>query len=241
METCDFSRSFITFVTKNRTNNARIQIEARCEMLDQENGTTENYYLVASCKGEDTYGKGCLFLVPNYDFCMIYSSKDFMIIRTHGNAELNNTTVGDNQGYFLDVHFHIKMIEAEILNENSKIVQATLSNRLLNGRTEITDETKRFRAMIEFPIKTMNVNDISVMYQVDTGPILLPDFTSAKERVVERFNLAYVAYNRPDEAYFAILEPMPIKEGSSDKVSHYSRVVRFGARNSVTAYPLASI
>ena len=234
-ETCDFSRSFITFVTKNRTNNARIQVEARCEILDQENGTKENYYLVASCKGEDTYGKGCLFLVPNYDFCMIYSSRDFMIIRTHGNAELNNTTVGDNQGHFLDVNFHIKMVDAEILEENEKIVQATLSNRLLNGCTEIIDKTGRFRAMIEFPIKTMNVNDISMMYQVDTGPILLPDFTSTKERIVECFNLAYVAYNRPNEAYFVILEPTPIKDGSKDKVSHYSRVTRFDAKNLVVA------
>jgi len=235
METCDFSRSFVTFVTKNRTNNARIQVEARCEMLDQKNGTIENYYLVASCKGEDTYGKGRLFLVPSYDFCMVYSLKDFMIIRTHGNAELNNTTVGDNQAYFLDVHFHIKMVDAEVLEEDEKIVQAALSNRILNGRTEITNETGRFRAMIEFPIKTMNVNDMSVMYQVDTGPILLPDFTSTKERIVERFNLAYVAYNRPNEAYLVILEPTPIKERSNDKVSHYSRVIRFDARNLVIA------
>ncbi len=235
-ETCDFSRSFITFVTKNRTNNARIQVEARCEMLDQENGTKENYYLVASCKGEDTYGKGCLFLVPNYDFCMLYSSKDFMIIRTHGNAELNNTTVGDNQGHFLDVNFHIKMIDAEVLGENEKIIQATLSNRLLNGRTEITDKTGRFLATIEFPIKTMNVNDISMMYQIDTGPILLPDFASTKERIVERFNLAYIAYNQPNEAYFVILEPTLIKDGSKDKVSHYSKVTRFDVKNLVLAY-----
>jgi len=111
MQTCDFSRSFVTFVTKNRTNNARIQVESRCEIFQHEIGRTETYYLVASCKGEDTYGKGRLFLVPSYDFCMIYSSKDFMIIRTHGNAELNNITIGDNQGHFLDVHFHIKMVD----------------------------------------------------------------------------------------------------------------------------------
>ena len=67
-------------------------------MLDQEAGESEDYYLVASCKGEDTYGAGCLFLVPSYDFCMIYSSTDFMIIRTHANAERDNTTVGDNRG-----------------------------------------------------------------------------------------------------------------------------------------------
>ena len=233
MQTCDFSRSFVTFVTKNRTNNARIQVESRCEIFNQETGETETYYLVASCKGEDTYGKGRLFLVPSYDFCMIYSSKDFMIIRTHGNAELNNITIGDNQGYFLDVHFHIKMVEADTINENNEIVKATLDNYQLNGRTEITDDSGKIRAIIEFPIKTMNVNDQVIMYQVDTGPILLPNFESKKDRMVARFDLAYVAYNRTDEAYFAILEPTPIKENSPDMVSHYSRVFRSDAKNSI--------
>ena len=233
MRTCDFSRSFITFVTKNRTNNARIQVESRCEIFKQETGKTETYYLVSSCKGEDTYGKGRLFLVPNYDFCMIYSSNDFMIIRTHGNAELNNITIGDNQEHFLDVNFHIKMVESDIIYENSEIVKATLDNYPLNGRTEITDNSGKIRAIIEFPIKTMNVNDQTVMYQVDTGPILLPNFELKKERMVECFNLPYVAYNRTDEAYFVVLEPTPIKENSSEMVSHYSRVFRSDAKNSI--------
>ena len=235
MKSCDFSRSFITFITKNRGNNARIQVESKCKILDNKSGESECYYLVASCKGEDTYGKGRLFLVPSYDFCMIYSSKDFMIIRTHYNAERDNTTVGDNRGHFLDVAFHIKMAEAEILQNNSSIVQATLENMVLNGLTEINDESGRYKATIEFPIKTMNVNDIEVMYQVDTGPVLLPDFTSTKERMVERFRLAYVAYNRVDEAYFVVQEPTPITDNSMDKLSFYSEVIRKDSHNSVLA------
>lgn len=230
IKSCDFSRSFITFVTKNRTNNARIQVEARCNLIDQE--TTENFYLVASCKGEDTYGKGCLFLIPSYDFCMIYSSRDFMIIRAHANAERDNKTVGDNRGHFLDVHYYIRMVDAEVLEDNDAIVLAALNNRLLNSSCELADESGRYRAVLEFPIKTMNVNDISGMYQVDTGPVLLPDFTSNKERMVERFQLAFVAYNRQDEAYFVIQEPTPV---GSIKVSHYSRVVRMNTKNTVMA------
>ncbi len=236
MQTCDFSRSFITFVTNNRTNNARIQVESLCKIIDQETGKSENYYLVASCKGEDTYGKGRLFLVPNYDFCMIYSSKDFMIIRSYHNAELDNTTVGDNKGHFLDVHFHIKMVECDKTDDVNKIIKATFANCPLNGRTEITDNSGKYHAIIEFPIKTMNVNDQSMMYQVDTGPILLPNFESKKERMVERFNLAYIAYNKSDEAYFVVLEPTPIRDNSSDKVSHYSMVFGTKSKNSIIIF-----
>jgi hypothetical protein len=235
MLSCNFSKSFMTFVTQNRGNNARIQVESKCEIFDQEKDESENYYLVASCKGEDTYGKGRLFLVPSYDFCMIYSSKDFMIIRTHYNADRDNTTIGDNRGYFLDVHFHINMVEAEILESNEAIVQSTLANRVLNGQVEIKEETGRYKAKIEFPIKTMNVNDINTIYQVDTGPILIPDFSVSKERMVERFKLAYVAYNRNDEAYFVIQEPTSIIDESNEKVSFYSKVISIDTKNTVIA------
>lgn len=238
MKSCDFSRSFITFVTKERSNNARIQVEARCEIFDQQTGKSEDYYLVASCKGEDTYGTGRLFLEPSYDFCMIYSAADFMIIRTHGNAERNNTTVGENRGFFLDVHFHIKLVEAELLPDNKAVAAATLDNRRLNGRTEIVSPNGRYRAIMEFPVKTMNVNDIQWIYQVDTGPILLPDFESEQseqKRMVERFQLAFVAYNKDDEAYFVILEPTPVLADNPNrpKVSHYSRIVWMDAKNSL--------
>ena len=235
MKTCDFGRSFVTFVTRGRGNNARIQVEARCELTDAQ-GATEEYFLVASCKGEDTYGKGVLFLDPNYDFCAIFSRKEFMIIRV-GVPYAPKNTIAANADRFDDVLFDIKMADAEILESDAAVVKATLAGRVVNGRTEIADKAGRRHAVIEFPVKTMNVHDIKNLYQVDTGPILLPDFESPKERTVERFQLAFVAYNKADEAYFVIQEPIPVspQRPDSPKVSHYSRIVRMATRNSVVA------
>ena len=236
METCDFSRSFVTFVTRERANNARIQVEARCAMTDTISGSTEEYFLVASCKGEDTYGSGVLFLEPSYDFCGIFSAREFILIRA-GVPYHPADTVGANRDLFDDMLFHLRTVEAEALDTNEAIVQATLANRVINGRAEIADPAGRYRASIEFPIKTMNVNDIRNLYQVDTGPVLVPDFPSARKRMVERFDLAYVAYNTPDEAYFVIQEPIPVspQRPDSPKVSHYSRIVRMATRNAVVA------
>ncbi len=233
MKSCDFSRSFITFVTKNRSNNARIQVEAKCSIFDVETKKTEDYFLVASCKGEDTYGKENLFLIPSYDFCMIYSMDEFMIIRTHYNAERDNKTIGYNREHFLDVHFNIQTKSASFLQCNEDIVSATFENHVLNGCTEIHDPDGKYHARIEFPIKTMNVNDISNMYQVDTGPILLPDFDMQSSHTIECFQIAYVAFNRPDSAYFVIQVPTSITEGSNEKVSFYSKVVCMDSKNSI--------
>jgi hypothetical protein len=111
-----------------------------------------------------------------------------------------------------------------------------LDNLILNGRCELADESGRYRAILEFPIKTMNVNDIDNMYQIDTGPILLPDFLSNKERMVERFKLAYVAFNKSDDAYFVIQEPTPVTQESKEKVSYYSYVVKLNTKNMVIAH-----
>jgi hypothetical protein len=236
METCDFSRSFVTFVTRERANNARIQVEARCAVSDTRSGGSEEYFLVASCKGEDTYGSGGLFLEPSYDFCGIFSAREFILIRA-GVPYHPRDTVGANRDLFDDVLFHIRMVEAEALVTNEAIVQATLANRVVNGRVEIADPAGRYRACLEFPIKTMNVNDMRNVYQVDTGPVLLPDFASSRERMVERFQLAFIAYNRPDEAYFVIQEPIAVDPQHPDgpRVSHYSRIVPMATKNAVIA------
>jgi hypothetical protein len=229
---CDFSRSFVTFVTPGRGNNARIQVEARCTILDRQTNQSEEFYLVASCKGEDTYGKGPLFLEPNYDFCGIFSNREFMLIRRHSNHRRDNETVATNAERFEALRIDLKLVDAEVLPDNPRIVQATLANRIINGRVQIADATARYEATIEFPIKTMNVNDIKMMYQVDTGPILLPNWNAEKKRAVERFDLAFVAYNRPDEAYFVIQTPTEVDVGDpkSPKVSHYSLTSRMPAK-----------
>ena len=160
MKSCDFSRSFATFEASGSGNNARIQVEARCDLLDLKTGESENHYPVASCKGEDTHEKGCLFLSPSYNLGMIYSSTDFVILCTHVPADSDNTTVGDNGGDFLDVQFHISMVHAEALENARNVVQAAFASRVLGGRTEISDDEGRHRAVLEFPIRTMNVTDI---------------------------------------------------------------------------------
>jgi len=234
MRTCDFSRSFVTFVTRGRTNNARIQVEARCTVNDVQENAAEDYFLVASCKGEDTYGTGALFLEPSYDFCGIFSAREFMLIRVGAPCKMNNT-VGANREHFEEVRLDIRMAEADALEAPEAIVNSTLANHVLNGCVELADEVGRWRAAMEFPIKTMNVNDLHSLYQVDTGPVLLPDFASQKERMVERFQLAFAAYNRADEAYFVIQEPIPVvaDQPSGLRVSHYSRIVRMATKNSV--------
>jgi hypothetical protein len=233
MTALDFGRSFVTFVTRGRENNARIQVEARCTLRDERAGTTEEFFLVASCKSEDTYAERSLFRVPNYDFCGIFSDQQYAIIRTHASAAEDAPDVGRVADRFERVYLQTQTLPGRPLLSNADVVAATLDGQPIVARTEIGDERGRFRCLLEYPVKTMNANDMRGVYQVDTGPVPFPDWDANVALAVGRFRLAYVAFNAPDHADFVLLAPTDIAPGAA--TAHYSEVVALGARNELVA------
>lgn len=248
----DFSRSFVTFVTRGRGNNARIQVESRCVLTDKDKGTTEEYFLLASCKSEDTYGRGDLFTNPNYDFSAIFSRKDYRLIRQHASASDNNPTAGVIADFFDDVVFHIQPARrVQVLPRNAAIIKATLQNRMLIGRSELTLKNGSLHAVIDYPVKTINVNDSRGLFQVDTGPLLYPNPDLPHTRPVELFEHAFVAYKTFDRAEFIALAPtfiLAAAKNPADKerflpwksllsVNHYSATRKLAARNTLMAIP----
>jgi len=238
VRTIDFSRSFVTFVTPGRGNNARIQVECNCQLSDPSGATTQ-FLLVASCKSENTYAPDDLFMQPNYDFCCIFSDHDYQIIRTFPIVGPGGKETGVSAERFDEVKIHLTTVEAEACEDNATIVAATLANRPLIGRTELCDERTGRRAVLEYPIKTMNVNDLQTIFQVDTGPVLYPDLAATAESPISCFELAYVAYSRFDRAEFILQLPTSAPEDGPPAlvVPHYSAVRKQPARNTLWALP----
>jgi hypothetical protein len=236
MTVVDYPNSYLFFTTKRRTNTARLLVEARCELIDEAKGASEEFFFFASCKSEHTYAPRKLFQDPNYDFCGIFSAKDFALIRTPALYEQDMNTVDAVATGFEGLEMQIRRTDrARVLDSIDAIVKATLEGRPLVGRTEIADEERRLRAVLEYPIKTMNVNGETKMFQVDTGPIPFPDWTATGERAIHRMRPAYVAYNRFDLAEFILQVPTPVsREGREvGKVLHYSAIRELPAKNSV--------
>jgi len=232
----DYAASYVTFVTPGRGNLARLQIESRCMLLDENGELVEEFFQFASCKSENTYAAENLFQDPNYDFSGIFSREHFVIFRAHAPYSDIYAQRSDVRPRFEDLLFQIRAARGvQVLVENPAIVAATLKGLPLVGRTEIHDEASGGRAIIEYPVKTMNVNDLKNMYQVDTGPLAFPDFTAAAERPIDRMELAYVAHNRPDEAYFIVQRPTPIvvDEAEVCDVCHYSDIRHLPAENTL--------
>lgn len=231
MTVCDFASSYATFVTPGRANNARIQIEAICDLLGGEQSA--RYVLLASCKAEDTYADEDLFRAPNYDFSAIFSQKQYQIIRVGLPLDDDWLETGLSAERFEEVRIDLAEAPARACESQEAIVRATLANLPLVGRTELLDDEGRVLARLEYPIKTMNVNDQRWAFQVDTGPVIVPDPSRQPEQEIELFDLAFVAYNRFDRAEFILQRPTPTGGEQSTLVGHYSQIRKPPARNEV--------
>lgn len=236
MRVCDFSRSFVTFHLP--LNNARIQVEARCWLKDADT-KAEEYLLFASCKSEDTYGAGELFTRPNYDFSGIFSSTEYRIDRIHADQSLERDESGITVERFNSLTRHVREVDAEPLEDIPAIVEATLAHRIIIGRTTVSAPDGSLTAVIEYPVKTMNVHRENVVFQVDTGPVPLYNFAQQGERPIQNFEWAYVACRDFNSADFIIQAPTPIERDgvAVATTTHYSVYRRHAtARNEFFAF-----
>ena len=101
---------------------------------------------------------------------------------------------------------------ARELTTQEEILEATYAHEPLVSQTEIAGPGTGLRAVIEAPVKTMNTRRGPGIYQVDTGPVVLPDLSRRPERSADALRLAFVAFNVPGFADFVVEVPTPTGE-----------------------------
>jgi hypothetical protein len=240
VDVIDFGRSFVTFFGNNRGNIARIQVDAACAIANRGTGETTTYYLIAPCRAERMYLDTSLLQMPNYEFCGIFTTTECLIIRTHWRSDRDNREYGRNNVRFAEVRIDIRTAPARELATAGEVVAATLDNAPLVVRTALESPQGEVSAVLEYPVKTMNVLPPETRFQVDTGPILLPDFGSRAARPIERFDLAYAVYHEFAKAEFILRRPVSLA-GAGDNpagaVTDYSVVTETAARHTLFALP----
>lgn len=216
MNAIDFANSYMTWLPHDNGNIARIQLDAACTLLDDKSGKSEQFYLIAPCRAERMYLDTALFQLPNYEFCGIWSADEFLIIRTAWVSERDNRQYGLGRERWREIRLDIRTFaHTEVLNGAGDVVRATLANLALNARTELVDAESGRRALLEYPIKTMNLMQEPLRFQVDTGPLILPDFRAAVAHAIESFEMAHVVYHTLDKAEFILRKPVPGGDGGN--------------------------
>jgi hypothetical protein len=219
-------------------NSVRFWVESRTTLIDEKAGTSIEFYQCASCKSENTFGEKDLLYADNYDFLPIFGGEDLLVFRRPARisggyrqvrkaAEVWGTPI-------------LKLREGRGVTELTTwetMRDATAAAQPIVSQTEIWNEDTGLRAVIECPVKTMNISHDKQMYQVDTGPIAFPDLTRRYDRPIECLSLAFVVFNAPHFADFVIEQPTPVIEDGVEKcqIYHYSNPFSIAAKNKLLA------
>lgn len=250
MDATDFSRSYMYWTVPpnpNDTrkpghmgwgNSVRINLEARLEVTDESTGQSDEFFLIAPCRTEWMYRDDVVFQLPSGEYRVVFSRGRHRGLgkRISYEGEASRSGPTDNTYRYLDFEV-VKYPVATALKDDVEAVEATWRGLPLVARTEIEDRERRVRAVLEYPIKTMNVHHTRARFQVDTGPVLWPDFASTEEHLIDRLEMAHVGYNRLDRAEFIIRRPTAIEKDGREvaRSLHYSDRRSFPARHTLIA------
>ena len=161
----DFANSYMTWFGDTGDSISRIAVEAACTLVD-DTGSEDDFYLIAPCRAEHTHSDGQLIVMPNYDFRGIFGRTEYRILRKHwvsdpdylGDAGLNTTggRVLDEAGRHADRWNEVRLDIGRFdsfteLEDRQAVVDATLENRPLVSRTELSDDASGVRAMLRIP------------------------------------------------------------------------------------------
>ena len=214
-------------------NSVRFWVESRTRIIDEKTGGFEDFLQCASCKSEDTFAKQNLFYKDNYDFLPIFGPTHGVIFRRKASLNSGYRQVRAAKDMWDSPKLQLAPAKKnEPLASTAAIRKATHAGWPLVAQTEFSDPRTSLRAIIEFPVKTMNIHDEKDLYQVDTGPVAFPDLSQPRANFAESLSLAFIAFNAPDFADFVIEDETPVGQ---TRIHHYSRLHHQPSQNRLYA------
>jgi hypothetical protein len=239
MQPLDYGRSFI--LGKWPENEVRFWVESRTRIIDELKGVTEDYVQCASCKSEDTFAERDLFYADNYDFLPVFGPEYSLIYRRKAWLNPNYRSCPRSSELWAGQVYHlVEPAAVEELPTPEDVLRATYAMRPIVAQTEYANAETGLRAIIEYPVKTLNTNRQRNVYQVDTGPILFADLARRPERLVDCVALAFVAFNVPHFADVVVEVPTAVGAGApatdaATQVYHYSQRLSLPTQNRLYA------
>jgi hypothetical protein len=244
----DFSRSFLLFRSDRVNHTPRLQLDAVCTVTASGEAARQ-FVLTTACVGENMYVAEGLVQLPAYEFVMIAEHRTEYAIRKRGATTAEDVrearrfgeampTYSGHQTRVTELAVRLVPLEhATPLTTYDEIQAAMLAQQPITCRTSYTAAANGTRVVLEYPAKIVNVQHDRPNWQIDTGPILVPDFEATSTLFVGRLELAYILFNSWNRAEVLERRPTPVTSAGDrgPQTSHYSAVHSLAVRNELFA------
>ena len=223
MDPIDYGASFLRWARPPREdsrtpghrpwgNEVRILLDARVRVTGERADTTQDFYLIAPCRTEWTFQDEPMFQREANEYRVAWSSSRRLSVarrRTDTTEKSASASHGD-QLSMVAVSF-TPLREPRVLTDDAAVVEAGAGGAPMVGQTGLAHEQRERRAVLEYPIKTLNFLHDRQRYQVDTGPLLFVDLASDLSEPIDWLCLAHIAFSRFHRAEFAKRGPAPVE------------------------------
>ena len=226
----DYSNSFICHEAS--FNSVRFWVESRTRLMDGKESI--DFLQCASCKSEDTFAPENLFYQDNYDFLPIFGGDDIVVFRRYSRLTERYREAASVEKYWGPPIYRVdKASKYEELEDWEDLYRAAMEGLPIVSQTHIRDEGTGLGAVIECPVKTLNMQPERKVYQVDTGPVAFPDLTRKHDPPIDSLSLAFIAFNSPASADFILEQPTRVEGegGEACWIYHYSNPFSLEATN----------
>ncbi|MCD6350559.1 MAG: hypothetical protein J7M26_00460 [Armatimonadetes bacterium] len=254
----DYGRSFLG--TLGPGNYPRFWVESRCFIEHEPSGLRREYFQCGSCKAEDTFAEKNLLRDPNYDFLPVFSEEELIVFRRHAWCAEDYGETGRERAGWADgappppgdyrqvrpmkghpvwggIVPKLREAQARPLASAGEVIEATQAGLPLIAQTVLRDDASGVRAVLEYPIKTINCHPDRGLWQVDTGPVVLPDLTAPLGQWAPTLELAFVVFNTYDWVDVVVEVPTPVLRDGQEmgRVYHYSDIRHLEAKSLLLA------
>mgnify|MGYP001085374872 CR=1 FL=1 len=190
----------------------RFTLQASCTIQHPDAEQTVEIFLGSPCRSEYTIARRNLFQIPSGEWRMAFSKTHKVDIAQSLDDSLPSSATDLNTafaGHTIDIRNQTNVTE---LLDAQSIVDATLTNDILNARSTYQDHETGCHVTLEYPVNVMNLNVTDGEWQVCTGPVIVPDLRSWDGSQITRVYLAHVAISAFDHVELIFRRPVEVTE-----------------------------
>jgi hypothetical protein len=227
MKCIDFKCSRVLWNHGSDKSHGSFKVEAVLRVFDANNNAEELFALGAGVLAGNVYALGQLVRQPTYLYQIAASNDRIVIFRTYTQANFlswksllgkgrDGDTYSENKKIFESLIVDLKGENAKRIEIGEDIANHYLNCSEFSCLIKIPLPGDR-RLELEFPVKHINLEPASKIFQVETGPILFvnPEYLSAeKPDLLKKLIPCFIHFNSFDRADFTFDFPYGVRKPS---------------------------